>query len=217
LDRETSGVLLVAKSKDADRAFKRILEDRSIAEATRGASRATSLPVRKTYLALTWGVPPSGLIDLPLDRDFSSTLRVKMRVARPGSGLEARTEVEVLETANGYALCTCRLLTGRQHQIRVHLSAMGCPVVGDKLYGPDERLLARSADRQLDDDDLARLELPRQALHAHRYELHHPFTGAWLDLSTPLPPDLTTFWEAKQGERIQERAGERIDGSAARR
>jgi 23S rRNA pseudouridine1911/1915/1917 synthase len=203
LDRETSGILLVARSPAADRAFKKLIEDRSIAEARSTAARsaasdaadAVAHRVEKTYLAITWGVPPAGLIELPLEIDPTNPLRVKMRVAARGGGLESRTRVEVLEARGGYALCRCELSTGRQHQIRVHLAAAGCPVVGDKLYGPNERLLARAADGVLDGRDLAQLELPRHALHAHRCRLRHAVTGEPLDLVSPLPPDLAEFWE----------------------
>jgi 23S rRNA pseudouridine1911/1915/1917 synthase len=190
LDRETSGIVLVARSLDADRAFKRLFEDRSREAAT--LSSASS--VKKTYLAITWGVPESGLIDAPLELDEKNPLRVKMRIARAGQGLQARTRVEVRDLRFGYALVACELFTGRQHQIRVHLSSVGCPVVGDKLYGPDEQLLARAADRRLKASDLEQLELPRHALHAHRYELPHAITGEPLELVSPLPRDLETFW-----------------------
>jgi 23S rRNA pseudouridine1911/1915/1917 synthase len=82
----------------------------------------------------------------------------------------------------------------------VHLAASGCPVVGDKLYGPDERMLARAADGQLSAEDLALLELPRHALHAHRYAFVHPMTGVRLELTCPLAPDLAAFWAFQGGE-----------------
>jgi len=195
LDRETSGILLIARTPEADRAFKRLFEDRSLAEMS-GAASATPL-VRKHYLAITWGVPEAGLIDAPLEPDTDNPLRVKMRVAGAGTGLEARTLVTLIEERRGYALVSCELLTGRQHQIRVHLASRGCPVVGDKLYGPDERLLARAADGELTPEDLSRLELPRHALHAHRYRLPHALRGTLLDLTAPLPRDLAEFWESR--------------------
>src|SRR5689334_10047002 len=138
IDRETSGILLVGRSPQADRAFKRFIEDRSIAAAN-AAAPTPSETIRKTYLAITWGVPQSGVIDLPIERDPDNPLRVKMRLA-PRGGLESRTRIEVIGKTEGYALVSCELLTGRQHQIRVHLAATGYPVVGDKLYGPDERM-----------------------------------------------------------------------------
>jgi 23S rRNA pseudouridine1911/1915/1917 synthase len=189
LDRETSGILLLARSLEAERAFKRKLEERSLSlenDLTRG--------VEKIYLALTHGVPPEGLIDLPLEPDVDNPLRVKMRVAAAGSGLESRTSVRIRETRGGYALVECALHTGRQHQIRLHLSHLGCPVVGDKLYGPDERLLARAADDELSEADLSLLELPRHALHAHIYRMRHAVTGEPLEVIAPIPPDLAAFW-----------------------
>lgn len=188
LDRETSGILLVARSLDSERAFKRLLEDRTLRGATVGV-------VEKTYLAITRGVPHETSVNLPLELDANNPLRVKMRVAAPGHGLAATTGIELIAERSGYALVRCALHTGRQHQIRVHLAALGCPVVGDKLYGPDERLLARSADGELTDEDHALLELPRHALHAHRYALTHPMTGNALDLVSPLPRDLQEFWD----------------------
>jgi len=195
LDRETSGILLVARTPDADRAFKRMLEDRTL-------GRGRPEPLEKTYLAITRGVPPEGDIALPLELDEQNSLRVKMRIAAPGTGLEARTGVTVLETAGGYALVRCALHTGRQHQIRAHLAARGCAVVGDKLYGPDERMLARAADGELTTEDLALLELPRHALHAHRYGLVHPVTKAALSVVSPLPADLADFWEGVRGASV---------------
>lgn len=198
LDRETSGILLVAKTRESDRAFKRLLEDRSHA-VTDTTGRRRSARIEKTYVALVHGEPESGLVDLPLEQDPDNPLRVKMRIAARGDGLEARTGVQVLERrqreGSRYARVSCRLFTGRQHQIRVHLAALGCTVVGDKLYGSDDRMLARAADGELTEADLVKLELPRQALHAARYELPHAITGDDLDLRAPLPDDMREFWD----------------------
>ena len=187
IDRETSGILLIARSIESERAFKRLLEDRTLKG---GASS-----MEKTYLAISRGVPTATSVELPLELDPDNSLRVKMRIAAPGSGLPSSTGIEIVAERSGYALVRCALHTGRQHQIRVHLSALGCPVVGDKLYGPDERMLARSADGELTDEDRALLELPRHALHAHRYALTHAVTGGPLDLVSPLPADLQAFWD----------------------
>jgi 23S rRNA pseudouridine1911/1915/1917 synthase len=205
LDRETSGVLMLARSLEAERAFKRDLERRTDAskrppaeaalEAGADADEAgEELVFEKEYLAIVRGVPPSGPITLPLELDPDNSLRVKMRIAAPGTGLVAHTGVRVLETRDGYSLVSCALHTGRQHQIRVHLSAVGCPLVGDKLYGPDERILARAADGLLRPEDMALLELSRHALHAHRYRLRHAVTDEMLELVSPLPADLAEFW-----------------------
>lgn len=199
LDRETSGILLVAKSREADSKFKIQLEKRSLA-AARAAELGspTSGAADKSYIAITWGKPAEGLIDAPLTDD-PSPLRVKMMVTERGTGLAARTGVTILATAGDYSLVRCDLFTGRQHQIRVHLAHQGTPIVGDKLYGPDERLLARGADRELTSDDLIALELPRHALHAYIYRLKHVFTGESAVFAAPLPKDLRDFWSLKGG------------------
>ena len=190
IDRETSGILLIAKTAPSERAFKHLLEARTLGRRHHGG-------VEKTYLALTHGTPEPGAIELPVELDSDSSLRVKMRVASPGTGLESKTGVEVLEEGGGYALVRCALHTGRQHQIRVHLSAVGCPIVGDKLYGADDRMLARAADGELTEEDLLLLEHPRQLLHAERYDFLHPMTGGELRLEAPLPQDLREFWEQR--------------------
>jgi 23S rRNA pseudouridine1911/1915/1917 synthase len=188
IDRETSGVLMLAKHIESERAFKRLLEERSL-----GGEDS----VKKTYVAVTHGVPQTPYCDLPVELDTANSLRVKMRIAERGQGLPARTGIDVLETRAGYAMCRLSLHTGRQHQIRLHLAALGCPVVGDKLYGPDERLLARAADGELSEEDLRLLEHSRQLLHAERYDLTHPVTNEPLGLVAPLPADLTEFWRSR--------------------
>jgi len=200
LDRETSGVLLLTKHLAADRHVKR-----QFAGIDPTTNRASSRRfVEKTYVALAKGWPERDAfrVELPLEEDTSSSLRVKMRVAQPGEGLTAATNCTVLgrrARANGdrYALVACGLETGRQHQIRVHLAASGHPLVGDKLYGPDDRLHARSSDGELTEADLALLELPRHGLHAQRLELDHPSqAGRRVAVEASLPDDILGFWEA---------------------
>jgi 23S rRNA pseudouridine1911/1915/1917 synthase len=192
LDRETSGVLLVAKTFECDRSLKRRLELRD--------------GVEKSYVAITWGVPDRGdgahafRFERRVELDLGGRYRVKMRVSDAPTALYAATRFTVERTVKAarrtYALVRCDLETGRQHQIRVHLAALGAPIVGDKLYGPDESAFARAADGDLTDDDRARLELPRHALHAARIALAHPITGAPLDVEAPLASDLAAFWKA---------------------
>jgi 23S rRNA pseudouridine1911/1915/1917 synthase len=191
LDRETSGVLLLAKTREADRNIKRQLEDR--------------VGVEKQYLAIAWGAPVDDdfRVELPLELDTASRLKVKMRVATTGAGLAASTRFRVVARARRddrtYSLLRCDLETGRQHQIRVHLAAIGCPVVGDKLYGPDPELFARGADQTLTQSDRTLLELDRHALHAHRLSFAHPITGVRLSIEAPVPQDLVAFWTNVSG------------------
>jgi 23S rRNA pseudouridine1911/1915/1917 synthase len=189
IDRETSGALLLARTAEADRRVKVQFEARD--------------SVDKHYLAITWGWPDQDrfLLSAPLELDPVSRYTVKMRGAAPGEGLSARTGCEVLgrrshpRTGRRYALVRCHLETGRQHQIRLHLASVELPLVGDKLYGPDEALFARGADGELTDEDRRLLELDRHALHAAELALDHPFTGDRLHLTAPLPADLSEFWE----------------------
>jgi 23S rRNA pseudouridine1911/1915/1917 synthase len=192
LDKDTSGILLLALTPEADRAFKMLLE------GTLRIPPGVDPTVQKSYRAITWGVPEEGIIDAPLEPD-EHPLRVKMRVAAAGRGLEARTRVTVEERVAGYALVRCELFTGRQHQIRVHLASRGTPVVGDRLYGPSDELHRRGADEALSEADLRLLEMPRQALHAARYALPHALSWQPLELFSTLPADMAAFWQRVGG------------------
>jgi len=192
IDRETSGVLLLARTSEADRKVKAQFEGRSGART-----------VHKRYAALVWGWPVETTfrVELPLELDPQSRYKVKMRVAAGPGALTAATACEVHGrrvdpgSRRRYALVRCVLETGRQHQIRVHLAALGTPIVGDKLYGPDEGLFARGADGVLTDDDRQLLELDRHALHAELLELDHPIDGHRVRIESPLPADLQAFWD----------------------
>ncbi|MEM9693252.1 MAG: hypothetical protein AAGA56_11950, partial [Myxococcota bacterium] len=153
------------------------------------------------YLAIVWGWPAwdHRRVEWPLEPDGDSPYRVKMRVAAPGSGQPSATTFEVQgrrQRPDGrrYAMIRCTLHSGRQHQIRVHARREGFPLVGDKLYGPDEGMHARGADGELTAEDRVRLELPRQALHASQLTLDHPETGHRITLEAPLYDDLARFW-----------------------
>jgi len=184
IDRETSGVLLVGKHHRAHSELMRQFEERE---------------VEKEYLAIVQGEPrlDGGTVDFPLGPARASTIGIKM--APVADGLASRTDWRVVRRVPGYALVACRLHTGRQHQIRVHMEAIGYPLVGDKLYGYDERYFQKAADGTLTEEDLAALELPRHALHHHRLAFTSPSTGARITVESPLAHDLASWLEAQEG------------------
>lgn len=207
IDRETSGVLLLSRTPEADRHVKAQFARSSPAEGSGkggGAATRSGAAILKRYLAIAWGWPERDAfrVELPLELDSESRYKVKMRIAEAGGGLRAATVCEVAgrrvrgETGRRYALIRCTLETGRQHQIRLHLAALGLPLVGDKLYGPDDALFARGADGVLTDEDRQALELERHALHAEVLELDHPAGGHRVRIEAPLTPDLATFWDS---------------------
>ena len=179
LDKETSGLLVVAKTEPAYLALVEALRTRRVA---------------RIYRALVWGDPgpEGGLIDLPIGRDPRE--RKRMAVAREG-GKHARTRWRVLERFGPATLVEARLETGRTHQIRVHFAAVRHPVVGDPTYGGRVRkpLSLRQAERSLADALLRTMR--RQALHAAELELTHPLTGKALRFESQLPEDLAQALE----------------------
>lgn len=178
LDSETSGVLLCAKTKEAERALKVAFADRAVA---------------KTYLAITRGVPSlrEGRIEAPLDFDTQSPIRVKM--THVPTGLPSLTEYRVVGKSGDLALVECRPRTGRQHQIRAHLALIGHPVLGDKIYGPDPDVFLDYLDQGLTDELVARAGARRHLLHAAAISFAHPVTGAPLTVESPLPDDMSTM------------------------
>jgi len=158
LDKGTSGAMAVAKS--------RLIHDR--------LRRMLHTPdFRRIYLAVTVGVPrpAAGRIDLPIGRPAEDSVRRAVM----SSGAAAATDYRVLSDDGCYALTEVRPLTGRTHQIRVHFSALGCPLAGDWLYGS------------------AAGPFQRPALHSWKMELLHPVTGMRITAEAPLPEDLREF------------------------
>ena len=168
LDKETSGLLVVAKTLEAQTDLVRQLQARS---------------VKRHYLALVHGqVPRAGTVDAAIGRH--PTIRVRMAVSLHGR--EARTHYSPLEVFEHATLLECRLETGRTHQIRVHMAAIGHPLVGDPTYG--KRALAKAHP--------AVHAFPRQALHAWRLALLHPSDRAELAWEAPPPEDFSALLEA---------------------
>ena len=180
LDKDTTGLMVVAKTDRAHHALSRQFAD-----------HGRTGPLRRGYLAFVWGVPdrPRGTIDKPIDRHP----RARDKMAVRAGGREAVTHWEVLERYPGLdgtpvaSLLACRLETGRTHQIRVHLAAIGHPLLGDDVYGAGFKTKAS----QLGQEARAALAaLGRQALHAYLLAIEHPSQGNDLEFRSELPDDL---------------------------
>jgi 23S rRNA pseudouridine1911/1915/1917 synthase len=172
LDRDTSGLLIVARSERAHAALRRMISARE---------------VRREYLALVSGAPDadSGTIDAPLGRDRVRRTVVSTRTDRPRTAV---THFTVLERLPRTALMRVRLETGRTHQIRAHLAAIGHPVCGDRGYGGGE--CGR------------RLGLTRQFLHSESLMFRHPITGEFLACESKPPVDLRRAFDAAKREPV---------------
>ena len=177
LDRDTSGVILIAKDEQAHRDLSYQFEHRK---------------VFKEYLAITAGV-------LDRDSDYIERRiahhrhdRVKMAVTdEDDDGKEACSYYEVIERFRGFTFCRIQPRTGRTHQIRVHLASVGCPVLADKAYGGRDCLRLSDLVPGLD-PDADQVLMPRQALHAGRLRFQHPRTRQMIEAEAPLPVDFQT-------------------------
>ena len=164
LDKDTSGLILLAKHDRAHQHLQRLFKERQI---------------EKTYLALVDGRPPtpSGRVEAPIGRDPRQ--RKRMAVVAAGKGREAGTQFRTLEAYADHALLDVRPETGRTHQIRVHLAFIGCPVVGDRVYGRRKPSLAVS----------------RQMLHAWKARLILPGEDEAREFEAPIPEDFALALE----------------------
>ena len=198
LDRETTGLVLVAKTTDAARKFGLLMQQQRIG---------------KEYQAIVWGWPEwaSTVVDAPLARQGAyghSAIHLKQTIH--SAGAEAKTEFRVerrfkLATTAGekFSIVRALPLTGRTHQIRVHLAALAHPIVGDKIYGPDEQWYLRFIETGWTDELEGALLLPRHALHANRLSIKG--IGDW---NCPLPPDLAAFCAPATASALSSSAGE---------
>jgi 23S rRNA pseudouridine1911/1915/1917 synthase len=180
LDRETSGVVILARTPQLGSRLQRAVAQRR---------------VRKTYVAILTGrLEESRTVDLPVGPDPNSAFVARQWVV-PDSGRAARTTFQPLSYTDGYTLARVDLHTGRRHQIRVHAAYIGHSILGDKLYGPDQRLMPQFIKHGFTDELRNQLILDRHALHAFEIEFHadvleRRFVAPW-------PPDLTAFCEAR--------------------
>lgn len=165
LDRGTTGLMVAAKHPSAQTALKEQLHTPDF---------------RRTYLALTVGAPEpeAGTVDAPIQKDPNSAIAHRVHP----DGLDARTHYETLSLHGPYALVRLVLDTGRTHQIRVHMAHIGHPLLGDFLYGAEDKHL-----------------IARPALHSHQLSFLHPITGARLDFTQPLPEDMQALLSEENG------------------
>jgi 23S rRNA pseudouridine1911/1915/1917 synthase len=182
LDKDTTGLLVVAKNDKAHRGL-----------AAQFADHGRTGPLERAYRAVVWGLPliRQGTIDAALDR--STKHRDRMAVVSHERGKEAITHYQVEEVFNDASgapiasLVTCRLETGRTHQIRVHMAHLGHPLIGDATYATGFKTkaakLGETARRAVE-------SFPRQALHAAVLGFEHPVTGEEMSFESELPSDL---------------------------
>jgi 23S rRNA pseudouridine1911/1915/1917 synthase len=196
LDKETSGLMVVAKTDKAHRVLSKQFADKTGSDLERG------------YLAFVWGAPerPRGTIDAPLDRHRYARDK---RAVREG-GRAAVTHWEVQERFNGpdgkpvASLIACTLETGRTHQIRVHLAHIGHPIMGDATYATGFKTKANRLGPRA---QAALTPLARQALHAYLLVIRHPETGENLAFQSELPGDLRRLRDALVKEAHLSRPG----------
>jgi 23S rRNA pseudouridine1911/1915/1917 synthase len=176
LDKFTSGVVVIAKRPAVHAALQRAMDARRI---------------DKDYAAIVWGRPSPmrGTIDLALDRDPWDRRRITV-TDRGGQPSVTKYERLTVSQDNAFSLVRCRLITGRTHQIRVHLSARKWPIVGDQVYGRKRKAGEASAVEEI------AWAFPRQALHAWRLSLRQPTTGEPIEIVAPLPPDMQALAQA---------------------
>ena len=183
LDRDTSGVLVVAKTDPMHFALAAQFENRT---------------TEKEYFAITAGVPDRDRDRIEQPIGIHPQQREKMAIrASHSSSREATTFYEVVERFAGFAAVRVLPKTGRTHQIRVHLAHIGCPVLCDKLYGGRSSIAQKELIRGGGDT----IVLTRQALHAQRIKLAHPATGEPIEFTAPLPADLAVVLEMLRSAR----------------
>ena len=197
LDRETSGLVVLAKDAETAGVLSGLFASRQ---------------VEKTYLAAVFGAFPPGTVVKNgwLSADSDSPVRKKRRFTEADPGTEdaeaCATEFTCLKTNGGFSLVECRPRTGRLHQIRATLCSSGFPLLGDKLYGPDDTIFLRFTEDAMTDADRAALILPTQALHAWRLRFAVPGTGESVECESAPPDAMMTLFGPDTAGFLAERA-----------
>ena len=182
LDRETSGIVIVAKNERAGKNLGKQVLRREI---------------QKEYRAICWGElsQAAGVIDQPIAVTNSGPVYTKRVIDTAGK--PSVTEFSIEKKMTGFTVVNLRPRTGRAHQLRVHMAWLGYPIVGDKIYGPDERLYLEFIEHGVTEAMLEKLLLPRHALHASAVTFRHPDTQLPVTCRAELPADMTQFIEEK--------------------
>ena len=180
IDRETSGLVMASLNPDLHSVVGAQFEERQ---------------VTKVYQAVVHGCPPhdEGTVDLGIGEDRSSEVRLKLEARSDGSGQHALTHYRVLRRNERFSLVELRPKTGRTHQLRVHMDAIGCPLVGDKVYGVEDAVFLEYVAGGISDANRARLILDRHALHSASITFYHPFEEQEMTLSAALPDDMASL------------------------
>lgn len=188
LDRETSGIVIFAKTPLVARKYQMALEQRR---------------VQKTYFAVLAGEMATPVrVDRSIGKCEESLIRAKMRVVNEGRLKHAVTRFTPLTTRAGWTTCRVEIETGRRHQIRVHAAWLGTPIAGDKLYGPDENLFIEFVENGWTASHSELLPIKRQALHCAQYRFD--FDGETETFSAPIPDDIRELCRQKMELELQE-------------
>jgi 23S rRNA pseudouridine1911/1915/1917 synthase len=185
LDKETSGLIVVAKNDESHRKL---------------AAQFARREVKKTYIALLhgWLNKDRGTISAAISRDRVRRTRMTTRLAEGREAVSHYQVVRRLDSPYGrFSLLEVKIDTGRTHQIRVHMASLGHPIVGDKLYGAPSELRSQAHGKR---QTAQSISLRRNFLHAAVLELTHPTSGKQVALKSPLPPELQTFLAAMEGD-----------------
>jgi 23S rRNA pseudouridine1911/1915/1917 synthase len=179
LDRETSGLIVIAKNERAAKILGKAVLRREI---------------EKQYLAICWGefAAEQGVIDQPIAVSQTSVVYTK-RVVNAADGKPSVTGYAIEKRLRDFTVVRLTPRTGRAHQLRVHMAWLGHPIVGDKIYGPDETLYLQFIEKGVTNEMLDKLLLPRHALHAESVAFRHPTTQQICTFRAPLPDDMKIF------------------------